>query len=128
MKVVSWTCRGLGEREKKEAMRKLIRIEKPQILLIQKTKLQGNEALREMKQIWNPSSRATLIARGASRGVCTIWNTQIFKEEQRVDSNHWTLVNLKHLQTGIIYLIFNIYIPNNIWEKKYYWETLMKLK
>jgi exonuclease III len=39
MKVVSWNCSGLGQMEKEEAMRKLIRIEKPQILLIQETKL-----------------------------------------------------------------------------------------
>jgi exonuclease III len=109
-------------------MRKLIRTEKPQILLIQETKLQGEEALREIKQIWNPSSGAALSARGASGGICTVWNTQIFKEEQRVDSNHWMLVKLKHLQTGIIYPICNVYMPNNFREKKDCWETLMKLK
>jgi exonuclease III len=114
--------------EKKEAMRKPIRIEKPQILLIQETKLQGDEALREMKQIWNPSSGVTLSARGTSGAICTIWNTQIFKEEQRVDSKHWTLVKLKNLQTCITYPICNVYIPNNFWEKKDCWETLMKSK
>jgi exonuclease III len=114
--------------EKKEAMRKLIRIEKPQILLIQETKLQGDEALREMKQIWNPGSGAAISARGASGGICTVWNAQTFKEEQRVDSNHWTLVKLKHLQIGITYPICNVYMPNNFWEKKDCWETLMKIK
>jgi exonuclease III len=94
-------------------MGKLIRIEKPQILLIQETKIQGDEALREMKHIWNHSSGATLHVRGASRGIYTMWNTQIFKEEQRVDSTHWVLVKLKHLQTSIIYPIWNVYMPNN---------------
>jgi exonuclease III len=46
MKVVSSNCRGMGQRKKKKkAMGKLIRIEKPHILLIQETKLQGDEAL-----------------------------------------------------------------------------------
>jgi len=45
MKAVSWNCRGMGLWEKKEAMGKLIRIEKLWILLIQETKLQGDEAL-----------------------------------------------------------------------------------
>jgi exonuclease III len=45
MKVVSWNCRGMGEREKKEAMGKLIKSENPQIILIQETKMQGTEAL-----------------------------------------------------------------------------------
>jgi exonuclease III len=127
MKVVYWNCRGLGQKKKK-AMGKLIRTKNPQILLIQEMKLQGEDALREIKQIWNPSSGVALSARGASGGICTVWNAQIFKEEQRVDSNHWTLVNLKHLQTGIIYPICNVYMPNNIKEKKYCWETLMNLK
>jgi hypothetical protein len=70
----------------------------------------------------------TLSARGALGGRCTVWNTQIFKEEQRVDSNHWTLVKLKHLQTSIIYPICNVYMPKNFREKKDCWETLMKLK
>jgi exonuclease III len=55
MKVVSWNCRGLGQREKKEAMGNLIKTERPHILLIQETKMQGSEALREMKQIWKAS-------------------------------------------------------------------------
>jgi exonuclease III len=109
-------------------MGKLIWIEKPQILLIQETKLQGDDALREMKQIWNHSSGAALHARGTSEGICVMWDTQIFKEEQRVDSNHWTLVKLKHLQTGIIYPICNVYMPNNYWEKRDCWKMLMNLK
>jgi exonuclease III len=88
MKVVSWNCRGLGQAEKIEALRKLIRIEKPQILLIQETKLKGDEVLREIKQLWNPSEGVAISARGASRGICTAWSTQIFKEEQREVTNH----------------------------------------
>jgi exonuclease III len=128
MKVVSWNCRGLGQREKKEAMGKLIRTEKPHILLIQETKLQGSEALREMKQIWKTSSGTTLNARGASGGICTVWNTQFFREEQTVESTHWSLVKLKHLQSGITYPICNVYMPNNYWEKRECWESLMKIK
>jgi exonuclease III len=109
-------------------MGKLIRVEKPHILLIQETKLQGVEALREMKQIWKTSSGTTLNARGASGGICTMWNTHLYREEQIVESTHWTLVKLKHLQSGIIYPICNVYMPNNYWEKRECWDSLMKIK
>jgi exonuclease III len=41
MKVVSWNCRGMGNKTKEEAMKSLIRIEAPDILLIQETKMEG---------------------------------------------------------------------------------------
>jgi exonuclease III len=48
MKLVSWNCRGLGGREKKEAIGKIIRVEKPQILLIQETKMRDFESFRKL--------------------------------------------------------------------------------
>jgi hypothetical protein len=73
-------------------------------------------------------SGIALNARGASGGICTVWNTKIFREEQKLESSHWMLVHLKHLQSGIIYPICNVYMPNNYWEKIECWESLMKIK
>jgi exonuclease III len=104
MKVVSWNCRGLGQEKNKEALLKLIKTEKPQILLIQETKLKDDEVLKEIKQLWNPSEGVAISARGASGGSCTTYSTQIFKEEQREITNHWTMVKLNHLQLGITFI------------------------
>jgi hypothetical protein len=38
------------------------------------------------------------------------------------------MVQLKHLPSGIIYPIFNVYIPNNYWEKVECWESLLGIK
>ena len=81
-----------------------------------------------MKQIWKTNNGTTLNARGASRGICTIWNTQFFREEETIKSTHSSLVYLKHLQSGITYPICNVYMPNNYWEKMGCWESLMKTK
>jgi exonuclease III len=59
MKIVSWNCRGMGQKEKKEAMGKLIKSKKPQILLIQETKMQGPEALREIQQTLESKCRSS---------------------------------------------------------------------
>jgi len=61
-------------------MGNLIKIERPHILLIQETKMQGSKSLPEMKQIWKARSGIALNARGASRGIYTVINTKIFRE------------------------------------------------
>ena len=79
--------------------------------------MQGFEALREMKQIQKASDGIALNARGVSGGICTIQNTKLSREEQKLESSHWMLVHLKHLQTSIIYPNCNVYMPNKYWEK-----------
>jgi hypothetical protein len=81
-----------------------------------------------MQQIWKASDGVALNARGVSGGICTTWNTTVFREDQRLESTHWVLVHLKHLPSGIIYPIFNVYMPNNYWEKIECWESLMRVK
>ena len=46
MRYISWNCKGLGSTQKTEAMKDLVRINKPEILLIQETKLEGDLALQ----------------------------------------------------------------------------------
>jgi exonuclease III len=53
MKVVSWNCRGMGSKVKEEAMRNLLRIETPDILLIQETKMEDKDFLLISKKFWN---------------------------------------------------------------------------
>jgi exonuclease III len=48
MKIISWNCRGLGSKGKKEEVGKLIRVEKPSILLLHETKMRDLEALQDM--------------------------------------------------------------------------------
>jgi exonuclease III len=40
MKLLSWNCRGFGSIKKIEALRYLIKTEKPSIVLLQETKLE----------------------------------------------------------------------------------------
>ena len=52
MKYISWNCRGLGSTLKEEAMRDLIRIHKPEILLVQETKMEETAILQTGKKFW----------------------------------------------------------------------------
>lgn len=46
MKVLSWNCRGLGSKVKEEAMKDLIILAQPDILLIQETKMEKDAFLQ----------------------------------------------------------------------------------
>jgi len=62
-------------------MKKLIRSEKPKILLIQETKLGEPETLNEMHNIWKKSQGVALSSRGTLGGIGTFWNVDLFKPE-----------------------------------------------
>ena len=55
MKIVSWNCRGLGRKYKKEAIRDIVRMEKIDILLLQETKLSEAAMKDTLKEIWKNS-------------------------------------------------------------------------
>ena len=46
MNVLSWNCRGLGSKFKEEAMKDLIKLFQPNILLIQETKMEKEAFLQ----------------------------------------------------------------------------------
>jgi len=69
MKIISWNCRGMGTRAKEEAMKILTRLEAPDILLIQETKMKDINFLQASKKIWNKSEAQAISARGASGGL-----------------------------------------------------------
>jgi len=57
MVVISWNCRALGRKSKEDALRDLIRVEKPTIILIQETKLEEVEELQIGKNIWKKTTK-----------------------------------------------------------------------
>jgi exonuclease III len=78
MNIVSWNCRGLGSKYRSESVMDLIKTKKPIVLLLQETKLEVNEALSKCKKLWKQSEGQEVSARGASGGLCTLWNNSIF--------------------------------------------------
>jgi exonuclease III len=99
MKVVSWNCRGLGSRDKKEEVRKLLKTKKPSILLLQETKMRDLETLQELQRIWKKGEGKAISSRGASRGIGKIWNAEEFKLEEQLQSQFWLKVSLTRKAT-----------------------------
>jgi len=73
MKMLSWNNRGLGHPSKKAALKELIQSEKPDIILIQETKLDQSEISRLIDQ-QKLYCGCTSEARGASGGILTMWD------------------------------------------------------
>jgi exonuclease III len=127
MKVVSWNCRGLGSRDKKEEVRKLLKLEKPSILLIQETKMRDLETLQDLQKIWKKGEGKEISSRGASGGIGTFWNVKDFNLEDQVQSQFWLMVSLTRKATCMVYSIINVYMPNNYLEKIECWRSLQDL-
>lgn len=52
MKLVSWNCKGLGNPSKAEAVKDLLKIETPKILMLQETNIEGETLLEINKLKW----------------------------------------------------------------------------
>ena len=75
---ISWNCRGLGSPQKAEAMKDLVRINKPEILLVQETKMEGDLALQDGNLFWKKGPGKAVSSRGASGGLATFWDSSKF--------------------------------------------------
>ena len=78
MKLVSWNYRGLGGSIKVEALKKIINTKKPDILLIQETKIPEDEVMSRPSLFWKFSVGKAISSRGASGGITTFCRADKF--------------------------------------------------
>lgn len=123
MKFVSWNCIGFGSTTKEEALKDIIKTSNAEILLIQETKMEGQDFLKKSKARWKSSGIAES-ARGASGSLGTIWNSKKYDLIMHEARKHWIFTSLLHLETGRQVSLFNLYVPVLLEDKKSCWETL----
>jgi exonuclease III len=92
MKIVSYNCRILGSKLKKEEVKKLIQAEKPSILMIQETKMREQETLKDLQKIWIKYDGRALSSRGASDGIGTFWKIEEFDLKDQMQTQFWFMV------------------------------------
>jgi exonuclease III len=124
MCIVSWNYRGLGNPSKAEAVKYLLKIDPPEMLLLQETKIEGDTLLEINNQKWKKNARKTISARGSSGGLATLWAKAKFHLEISFETQHWIFTELRHLPSKISLSLFNIYVPFKYSEKKYCWQSL----
>ena len=116
IKVISWNCRGLGHPSKIASLKDLTDHEKPGIIMIQETK-QRLQDMTKIKEQFRHYEGQISEARGASGGIFTMWNKNIWKCTSNTINPHWIKVTLeKHAEDKQI-VIYNIYAPNHFRDK-----------
>jgi exonuclease III len=124
MNLTSWNCRGFGSKRKEEALKDIIKASKADILLLQETKMSQQDSLKASLNVWRNNQGIAENARGASGGLCTLWNTTKIDLISSDTCMHWIHTKLLHKDSGYLVSLFNIYVPQHIEEKKHCWETL----
>jgi endonuclease/exonuclease/phosphatase family metal-dependent hydrolase len=66
-----------------------------------------------------------IISRGASKGLCTLWNPQQYQLEESKATQHWILVKLVSNLNCKNFIVINIYMPNQYHEKQDCWHSLL---
>ena len=124
MQFVSWNCKGLGSKSKEEAIKDLVRMNSPEILMIQETKMEEPETIQASKKFWKKGEGTAVSARGASRGLATFWNSTTLDLLEEVSTIHWLFTKFKHRASGQQISLFNIYASVLLSEKRECWESL----
>ena len=117
----------MGSKAKEEAMNSLIRLEAPDILLIQETKMEDLAFLQASRKFWKKDGAHATSAWGASGGLGSLWNPNKFYLISKSLNTHWILLKLQHLDSKEIISLVNVYAPNNPGEKKLCWDSIKNL-
>jgi len=125
MRYISWNCRGLGTKSKEEALEDIIRINKPDILLVQETKMEDSTLHQAAKSFWKKGQGRAISSRGASGGIATFWDTSKYDLINEERSSHWLFTKFNHIESGTQVSLFNLYVPILYSEKKSCWDTLV---
>ncbi|GMI90536.1 hypothetical protein HRI_002722900 [Hibiscus trionum] len=128
LKVISWNVRGLGRLEKAGAIRNLIRVNKPQILFIQETKLSAisPSLLRRLgcdanfEHLHSP-------AEGSSEGILNAWDSRFFTLSESVISRRFIAVFGKFRGHDKLCGLVNIYGPSIDNEKEDFFKELLEI-
>ena len=69
----------MGRKAKEEAIKDLVRLTRPDILMIQETKMEEVDAIQASKFFCNKSKGIAVHVRGASGGLATFWNPSVLE-------------------------------------------------
>ena len=79
MKITSFNCRGLAGPHKRSALRRVVNLDHPDILLLQETIRAGEEIKSRLESWFGGWNFETLDVRGRSGGLAIGWNVRNIK-------------------------------------------------
>lgn len=93
---------------KEEALKDIVRMYSPEILLIQETKLE-DLLLQASKVFWHKGQGRAVSARGTSEGIASFWDNSKYDLIHEERCPHWLLTKLLHKESGHQVSMFNLY-------------------
>lgn len=131
MKIISWNIRGLKNPHKQDILRNLIRDNRPDILVIQETKMLIDKV--ENLSIFKGGKIIVSDSDGASGGMAIFWTNKWIQGElfyQGRNMMNVCFVNPKDNFSWILtkdnfsWILTNVYAPNSKWGRKALWEEI----
>ena len=118
MRLISWNCRGLANPLKAEVVKDLLKVESPEILMIQDTKIEGKTLLKINKIKWKKNVGKAISARASSSSLTTLWSDDKFHLESSYETQRWIFNELRHFSSKLSFSLFNLYVHVLYFEKK----------
>jgi exonuclease III len=113
---------------KVEALKDLVSLEKPSVILLQETKMEEIVALESAKKALKNNNGLALSSTGASGDILTLWDEKLWQLEVSFRAKHWILTILRNKDFDSKYSFINVYMPNQYSEKLDCWSSLFALK
>lgn len=126
MKILSWNIRGLGRKEKRGRLKKLLRDRGVDFLLLQESKLKTVNNFF-IKSIWGHSEYDFLEvdANVSAGGLICIWNSKLFCLKEACSNRNFLLLygSIADFSCTIV----NVYGPCAVSDRRKLWGTLNSL-
>ncbi|RVW19142.1 Transposon TX1 uncharacterized 149 kDa protein [Vitis vinifera] len=124
MKIISWNVRGLGSSNKRRVIKDFLRLEKPDVVMIQETKKEKCDR-RLVGSVWTVRNKDWVIlpACGASGGILFIWDSKKLCKEEVVLGSFSISVKFALEGYGPLW-ISAVYGPNSPSLRKDFWVEL----
>ena len=88
MLIVSWNCRSLGNPNKAEVVKDLLRMDSTDIIFLQETKIEEESLLSLTRTKWKMNAGKAVNAQGTSRGLATLWCEDNFHLKRSLVTQH----------------------------------------
>jgi exonuclease III len=100
----------------------------PSVILLQETKMEASTILETTKKVFKATVGAVVSSQGASGGIATLWDEQIWTLEVTLETQSWLLTVLKNKDNSNNISVVNVYMPNSYKDKMACWNSLSELK
>ena len=80
--------------------------------------MEETATLQAGKKFWKKGPRIGINSRGASGGIATFWDSNLYDLKAKERALHWVFTKLIHKVSGRTVSLFNLYVPVLHLEKK----------